>query len=242
MVYSDTPGVMDAPAYKLQEAMMEMVHGALRDADVFLLVVDVMDKKPFPEHLIKRMEDSGKPVVVCLNKIDVSVQEALRSVAEYWSTRLPGAEVIPVSASHKFHIDQVLRTLLGHLPEHPPYFEKDQITDRTERFFVCEIIRGQILSLYEEEIPYSVEVVPESFQDKEGITVVRCAILVARESQKAILIGSGGKAIKRLGVGSRKEMETFLGRKVYLELVVKVDPDWRDNPQRLKRFGYLDVT
>ena len=242
MVYSDTPGVMDSPAYKLQEAMMEMVHGALRDADVFLLVVDVNDKGVFPEHLVQRMEQAGKPVVVCLNKIDASDKETLHRVAEYWSGRLPKAEIIPVSAKHKFHIDQVLRTLLRHLPEHPPYFEKDQLTDRTERFFVCEIIRGQILSLYEEEIPYSVEVVPESFQDKEEITVVRCAILVSRESQKAILIGAGGKAIKRLGVASRKEMESFLGRKVYLEMVVKVDPDWRDNPQRLKRFGYLDVT
>jgi GTP-binding protein Era len=241
IVYSDTPGVMEAPAYKLQEAMMEMVHGALRDADVFLLVVDVTDKVSFPEHFVKRMEDSGKPVVVCLNKIDASNKEMLNTVAEYWSGRLPSAEVIPVSAKHRFHIDQVLRTLLGHLPEHPPFFDKDQLTDRTERFFVCEIIRGQILGLYEEEIPYSVEVVPESFQDKEAITVIRCAILVARESQKAILIGSGGKAIKRLGVASRKEMESFLGRRVFLELIVKVDPDWRDNPQRLKRFGYLDV-
>jgi GTP-binding protein Era len=129
MVYSDTPGVMDSPAYKLQEAMMEMVHGALRDADVFLLVVDVNDKGVFPEHLVQRMEQAGKPVVVCLNKIDASDKETLHRVAEYWSGRLPKAEIIPVSAKHKFHIDQVLRTLLRHLPEHPPYFEKDQLNE-----------------------------------------------------------------------------------------------------------------
>jgi len=238
IVYSDTPGII-VPQYKLQEGMMTFVGSALTDADVLLLVVDLTDDKPIEKKAYDRILTSKVPVLILLNKMDAVTGEGLERSAEKWKREFPEATMIPMSALKKKNTDIVLKKILELLPEHPAYFPKDELTDKPERFFVSEIIREKILHLYDQEIPYSVEVVVEEFQVKTTLTKIRAVIYVMRESQKGIILGEHGSAIKKLGTSARIDIEKFIGRKVFLELFVKVDKDWRDSDRELKRFGYL---
>lgn len=238
IVYSDTPGII-VPQYKLQEGMMTFVGSALTDADILLLVVDLTDDKPIERKSYDRILTSKVPVLILLNKMDTVSGEGLERSAEKWKREFPDATMIPMSALKKKNTDIVLNKILELLPEHPAYFPKDELTDKPERFFVSEIIREKILHLYDQEIPYSVEVVVEEFQVKTTLTKIRAIIYVMRESQKGIILGDGGSAIKKLGTSARIDIEKFIGRKVFLELFVKVDKDWRDSDRELKRFGYL---
>ncbi|MBL7904663.1 MAG: GTPase Era [Bacteroidales bacterium] len=236
IVYSDTPGIVK-PHYKLHESMMKFVDSALEDADVFLLVTEKADTA-FEEGLVSKLNSLSKPVVLVLNKIDLCTQEEVIELLKSFAEKLPSATVIPVSALHKFNLDKVFDTLLEKLPVSPAYYPKDELTDRSMRFFVSEIIREKILLYFNQEIPYSVEVVVDEYKEKENITAITATIYVARESQKAILIGHQGKSIKGLGMAARKDIEEFIEAKVFLDLRIKVSKDWRDDPQQLKRFGY----
>lgn len=236
IVYSDTPGIVD-PHYKLHEYMMKFIDSALIDADIFLLVIEVNDKFNHPE-VLDKIKNSGLPIILLINKIDLSDQETVVQQISEWQIKLPTAEVIPISALNHFNLEQVFNTLLEKLPENPPYFPKDELTDKSQRFFVSEIIREKILLFYKKEIPYSVEVVVESFKESDKIVKIFALIFVARESQKAIIIGHGGLALKKVGTEARKDIEDFVGKQVFLELTVKVNKDWRDKDLQLKRFGY----
>jgi GTP-binding protein Era len=236
IVYSDTPGIVD-PHYKLHEYMMKFIDSALIDADIFLLVIEVNDKFNHPE-VLDKIKNSGLPIILLINKIDLSDQETVVQQINEWQIKLPMAEVIPISALNHFNLEQVFNTLLEKLPENPPYFPKDELTDKSQRFFVSEIIREKILLFYKKEIPYSVEVVVESFKESDKIIKIFALIFVARESQKAIIIGHGGLALKKVGTEARKDIEDFVGKQVFLELTVKVNKDWRDKDLQLKRFGY----
>ncbi len=238
IIYSDTPGII-APKYKLQEGMMQFVGNALTDADILLLVVDLTDDKPIEEKAFTRIKSAECPVLILLNKMDVVSGDSLERSAEKWQREFPGAIMIPISALKKKNTDIVLKQILAHLPEHPAYFPKDELTDKPERFFVAEIIREKILHLYDQEIPYSVEVVVEEFQVKNTLTKIRAIIYVMRESQKGIILGDQGRSIKKLGTSARIDIEKFIDRKVFLELFVKVDKDWRESDRSLKKFGYL---
>jgi GTPase len=236
IVYSDTPGIIE-PKYMLQSSMMNFVETALEDADVFLLVTEV--KETFDnQEILDALNSSKLPVIVVVNKIDLSDQEKVISKIEEWKKELPGATVIPVCAIKGFNTSTVIESILEKLPEAEPYFGKDELTDKPTKFFVAEIIREKILSNYQKEIPYSVEVQVETFKEKEDITVIRAIIYVERDSQKNIIIGDSGKALKKVGTEARKEIEEFIGKHVFLELFVKVDKDWRNNKRELKRFGY----
>ncbi|HRY33826.1 MAG TPA: GTPase Era [Bacteroidales bacterium] len=236
IVFSDTPGILE-PKYALQKSMRREFESALEDADIYLLVIDPAEGFDHPS-ILSHLRDSGIPCVVILNKIDLASQEAILAGIGEWQKLLPSAAVIPVSALHAFNIEAVLQHILEWLPEHPPYFNKEDLTDRSERFLTSEIIRACILEQYHREVPYSVEVVVEEFREEGHTLHIRAVIHVARETQKVILIGEGGKAIRRLGITSRKKIESFTGRHVFLELFVKVSRDWRDNELMLKRFGY----
>lgn len=238
IIYSDTPGII-VPKYKMQEGMMQFVGTALNDADVLLLVIDLTDDKPIEEHAYKRIRNAKVPVLLLLNKMDAVSGEQLQQAAEKWQKEFPEAKMIPLSALQKKNTDIVIKQIIDALPEHPAYYPKDELTDRPERFFMQEIIREKILFQFEKEIPYSVEVVVEEFKEKTDIIKIRAVIYVMRESQKGIILGEQGRAIKKLGTSSRIDMEKFLQKKVFLELVVKVDKDWRDSERSLKRFGYL---
>ncbi|HOK25364.1 MAG TPA: GTPase Era [Bacteroidales bacterium] len=237
IVYSDTPGIIK-PGYKLHEQMMKYITGALTDADIILYITDVQEKVDPEGEIIQKIKNIKVPVIIVINKIDLTTQPALETLTSTWKEWFPGSDVIPVSAIYGFNLDQLLKTILNLLPEGPPYFPKDQITDKMERFFAAEIIREKIFLNYRQEIPYSVEVEIESFTDLENLSKIRAVIHVARESQKGIIIGHQGKMLKKIGTEARKEMEEFFGRKIYLELYVKVTENWRDNPAILKRFGY----
>lgn len=237
IVYSDTPGIIK-PGYKLHEQMMKYITGALTDADIILYITDVQEKVDPEGEIIQKIKKVKVPVIIVINKIDLTTQPALETLTSTWKEWFPGSDVIPVSAIYGFNLDQLLKTILNLLPEGPPYFPKDQITDKMERFFAAEIIREKIFLNYRQEIPYSVEVEIESFTDLENLSKIRAVIHVARESQKGIIIGHQGKMLKKIGTEARKEMEEFFGRKIYLELYVKVTENWRDNPAILKRFGY----
>lgn len=237
IVYSDTPGIIK-PGYKLHESMMKSVQGALKDADIILYVTDVIEKAGGESEIIPRLQKTKVPVIIAINKIDLSDQAALEAKAEVWRSLFPDSDIIPVSALNNFNLDTLLQKIIKLLPEAPPYFPKDQITDRLERFYASEIIREKIFLFYSREIPYSTEVEIESFQDLEGLSRIRAIIHVARESQKGIIIGHQGKMLKKTGTAARMEMEQFFGRKIYLELQVKVTKDWRNNPYILKKFGY----
>ncbi|HQG55452.1 MAG: GTPase Era [Bacteroidales bacterium] len=237
IVYSDTPGIIK-PGYKLHEQMMKYITGALTDADIILYITDVQEKVDPEGEIIQKIKKIKVPVIIVINKIDLTTQPALETLTSTWKEWFPGSDVIPVSAIYGFNLDQLLKTILNLLPEGPPYFPKDQITDKMERFFAAEIIREKIFLNYRQEIPYSVEVEIESFTDLENLSKIRAVIHVARESQKGIIIGHQGKMLKKIGTEARKEMEEFFGRKIYLELYVKVTENWRDNPAILKRFGY----
>jgi len=236
IVFSDTPGIVK-PHYELHKSMMKFVETALEDADIILFVTEVNEKDLEPE-TIARIQNSTIPVIALLNKIDQCEQEVAMQKLTELQTLLPNATCIPVSALHNFNLESVLTKILELLPECPPYYPKDELTDRSTRFFISEIIREKILLLYKQEIPYSVQVVIESFVEEPKITRIAATIHVARDTQKSIIIGKGGIAIKRLGTDSRKDMETFLGQKVFLELFVKVTKDWRDDERSLRHFGY----
>ena len=237
LVFSDTPGVLD-PAYALQETMLTAVKSAFEDADIFLYVVELGEGPLKHEGFFKGLQEAEQPVLVLLNKVDLHDQEKLERETALWSSWMPRAEIIPISALTKFNLDYVLNRLLQLIPESPAYFEKDQLTDRSERFVTSEIIREQILLNYSKEIPYSVEVGVDTFLEEEEIIRIRAVLYVARDSQKGILIGHKGAALKRVGIGARKRLQDFFQKHVHLELFVKVQPDWRNDRQKLKRFGY----
>jgi len=237
IVYSDTPGVLQ-PNYKLQESMMKFSTSALVDADVLIYVTDIFDRIEKNQNFFDMVKELTIPTLVVVNKIDLSNQEQLEEIVETFKKELPNAEIIPTSALEKFNIDVVLKRIIASLPESPAYFPKDQLTDKTERFFVQEIIREKILLNYDKEVPYSVEVEVEEFLQEAKITRIRALIHVARDSQKGIIIGHKGEKLKKVGTEARKDMEEFLGTKVFLQIFVKVNKEWRDKPRALKGFGY----
>lgn len=237
IVYSDTPGILK-PRYKLQEVMMSFVNGALSDADVILYVTDVTEKPLLEKTYTERISKSGIPVIIALNKIDLTDQPKLEQLVELWRSAFPDSPVIPCSALNNFNLDILLENILRKLPEGNPYFPKDQLTDRYERFFASEMLREKILLHYSKEIPYSVEIEIDSFKEEPDIIRIRAVIHVARESQKGIIIGHRGSMLKQVGTEARKDMEDFFGKKVFLETHVKVTKEWRDKPALLKRFGY----
>jgi len=238
IVYSDTPGILN-PKYKLQSAMMKSVESALDDADLILYVTDIVESISKNEELLNRILTSAVPKIIVINKIDLSNQDDLEKMVETWSSMAPGVPVLPISAIRRFNTDLLLKEIISRIPEGPPYFPEDQLTDRFERFFVTEIIRGKIFETYQKEIPYSVEVEIESYKEETELTRIAAVIYVARDSQKGIIIGHRGSMLKRVGTAARKDMEEFLGKKVFLEMYVKVAHEWRDNPRMLKKFGYL---
>ena len=243
MVYSDTPGVL-SPNYRLQEKMLEFSRSALVDADVLLYVTDVNDNPDRNADFltkVKNMSRAGTRVFLIINKIDLTTQETLESLVAFWHSQLPEAEIFPISAQERFGVSQLFDAIKEALPVGPPFFPKDQLTDKSERFFVNEIIREKILQNYDKEIPYSVEVEVESFKDEEKIIRIDAVIYCERESQKGILIGRAGSALKRVGSQARKDIEDFFQKPVFLQLFVKVDRDWRSNTGRLKHYGY-DLT
>ncbi len=237
LVLSDTPGVLK-PQYALQESMLEAVQGVFEDADVLLYVVELGEGPLRDERLYRKIADSDVPLVLVLNKIDLHDQARLESELALWQERLPRAEIIPISALTGFHTDYLLQRLVALVPECPPYFEGDALTDRSERFVTSEMIREQVLHYYDKEIPYAVEVGIDSFVEEENLIRIRALLYVARDSQKGILIGHKGAMLKKVGTGARKQMEAFFAKKVYLELFVKVAADWRNDRKQLKRFGY----
>jgi GTP-binding protein Era len=237
IVYSDTPGILK-PNYKLQETMMKFVDSALIDADVILFVTDVIETPGKNPDYIEKVRKSNMPVIVLINKIDLSNQENVMKLFDDWTNVFPGAIVFPISAKEKFNIEPIFDRILELLPEAPAYFDKDELTDRNERFFLQEIIREKILLHYQKEIPYSVEVEVEEFKETEKIINVRCIIHVERDSQKGIIIGHKGEMIKRVGTEARKDAEEFFNKKIFMELYVKVAKEWREKDKQLKNFGY----
>lgn len=237
IVYSDTPGILK-PVYKLQETMLKSVDTALTDADVLLYVTDVAESIGKNTDYLDKLKKAEVPVMILINKIDVTDQSALIKLVEEWNVLVPKAEIIPISAKEKFNLEYVFKRILANLPEGLPYFPKDELTDRNERFFAQEIIREKILLQYDKEIPYSVEIEVESFRDEEKILKIAAVIHVARETQKGIIIGHRGEALKRVGTAARMDMEEFFGKKVFLELFVKVNKEWRDKEIQLRNFGY----
>lgn len=237
IVFSDTPGVLK-PNYKLQESMLAFSESALQDADVLLYVTDVVEKVDKNEEFLQKVVRMKVPVLVVINKIDLSNQAGLEKLVEEWKARLPQAEIFPISAAAKFNVDNLLKRIKELLPESPPYFDKDQWTDKPARFFVTEIIREKILLYYDKEIPYAVEVVVEQFKEQEKSIHIHAVIYVERESQKGIIIGHQGVALKKVGGEARKALEKFFGKHIYLEIFVKVDRNWRNSARRLEVYGY----
>ena len=237
IIFSDTPGVMQ-PAYKLQENMMDFVHSAFQDADILVYMVETGEKRLKDEKLFERLKNTDLPVLLLLNKIDAVEQDFVKEQILFWKDLLPNAEIHPISALNKFNLDLVMSRIKALLPVSPPYFEKDALTDKSKRFFVSETIREKILKYYKKEIPYSVEIEVEEFFDEEKIIKIRAIIFVARESQKGIIIGHKGRALKKVGTLARRDMETFFQKKIFLDLYVKVNKDWRNDDKQLKRFGY----
>lgn len=240
MVYSDTPGVL-SPNYRLQEKMLDFSRSALVDADVLLYVTDVTDSADRNADFlskVKKMAAAGIKVFLIINKIDLTTQETLENLVAFWQNQLPEAQIVPISAQRRFGVEQLFEAIKQALPVGEPFFPKDQLTDKSERFFVNEIIREKILMNYDKEIPYSVEVEVESFQEEEYIIRINAVIYCERESQKGIIIGKAGSALKRVGMMARKDIEDFFQKQVFLQLYVKVDRDWRSNIGRLKHYGY----
>ena len=237
IVFSDTPGIIK-PAYELQESMMDFVKESFEDADILLLMVEAGEKSLKNETFFDKIKQIQVPVLLLINKVDLVNQEKLEEMITYWQEKLPGVEIYPVSALHGFGIEQVVKRILELLPESPPYFDKDQLTDKTERFIVNEKIREKILKHYKKEIPYAVEVETEEFKEDEQKIRIRSIIYVERDSQKGIIIGHKGSGLKRIGSEARKDLEQFFGKKIFLELFVKVNKDWRKKTEQLRRFGY----
>jgi len=239
IVYSDTPGII-VPAYKLQESMMKYVGTALQDADVILYVTDVVEQVGKNDNYLRKVASAKVPVLLLMNKTDIAKEETLVALREQWNELLPDAEYFEISALQNLNIDKLILRIHELIPEGPAYYPKDQLTDRPERFFVSEIIREKILKFYRKEIPYSVEVVVESFKETEKIIKIQAVIYVARNTQKGIIIGHQGKALKKTGTMARMDMEKFFGKQVYLELFVKVDEDWRESDRKLRNYGYTE--
>jgi GTPase len=237
IVFSDTPGIIK-PLYKLQEKMMQFVITAFTDADLFLLITDVFEDIKLEESYLKKLEKTDTPILLLINKIDITTQEKLEEKILYWKEKLPRAEIMAISALQKFNLDKIMSRIIELLPAGEPFYSKEEFTDKPERFFVSEIIREKILLNYRKEIPYSVEVVVNSFRDEEKIIRIQVDILVERDSQKGIIIGDKGAALKKVGTQARKDLEAFFGKQIFLELFVKVDKDWRNNEKRLKNLGY----
>lgn len=240
IVFSDTPGVLK-PNYKLQESMLAFSESALADADVLLYVTDVVENPEKNMEFLEKVQKMTIPVLLLINKIDQSDQQKLGDVVEKWHTLLPNAEILPISAKNKFGVDMLLNRIKELLPDSPPYFEKDQLTDKPARFFVSEIVREKILLYYDKEIPYSVEVRVNRFKEEEKIIKIEATIYVERDSQKGIIIGHQGIALKKVSTESRKTLEKFFGKKIFLQMFVKVDKDWRSNQKELDSFGYNDL-
>jgi GTPase len=237
VIFSDTPGILK-PAYKLHHKMMHFVSEAFQDADIFLFITDVFDDSIPEENYLQKLIAAEVPVILLINKIDLANEEKVNEKIEYWKNLIPKAEIMPISALKGTNVEKVMPRILELLPESPPYFDKDQLTDKTERFFVSEIIREKILLNYKKEIPYSTEVLIESFHEDEKIIRIRAIIFIERESQKGIIIGHKGESLKKTGTEARIECEKFFGKKIHLELYVKVDKDWRDNDTKLNWYGY----
>ena len=237
IVYSDTPGILK-PSYKLQESMMKFVTGALTDADILLYVTDTVEQSDRSEEIVGQIARSGIPTIVVINKIDLTTPEALEALVEKWHATLPDAQIVPVSAKEKFNIEGLFKTILERLPEGPAFYPKETLTDKTLRFFASEIIREKILRNYDKEIPYCCEIEIDSYKEEETIDRIAATIYVSRDSQKGILIGHKGEKLKRVGQAAREDLEQFLEKKVFLQLFVKVNDDWRNNPRQLRRFGY----
>ncbi len=242
IVYSDTPGYMK-PHYKLQETMMDFVEIALTDADILLYLIDISDKEPEDETLVKKVQNAQCPVIIVINKLDLRTQDEITAFGKDLREKYPKAEIIAVSALMRFNLNVIFDLIIEKLPENPPYYDKSELTDKPERFFASEIIREKLFLNYKQEIPYSCEVVVNTFKEKKDklkndITHIQADIFVERESQKGIVIGSKGEDLKWVGTKAREDMERFFLKKVYLELIVKVKENWRDNAQQLKQFGY----
>jgi len=237
MVLSDTPGIIK-PAYELQKSMMDFVKSAFEDADVLIFMVEIGEKALKDEGFFNKITNSKIPVLLLLNKIDKSNQEQLEEQAVLWKSKVPNAELYPISALEGFNVKEVFNRVIELLPESPPFYPKDQLTDKPERFFVNEAIREKILMHYKKEIPYAVEVDTEEFFEEENIIRIRSIIMVERNTQKGIIIGHKGSALKRVGVEARKDLEKFFGKQIHLELYVKVNKNWRSNQNQLRRFGY----
>lgn len=237
IVFSDTPGVLK-PNYKLQEEMLAFSVSALQDADVLLYVTDVVEKPNKNSEILEKVKKMNVPVLVLINKIDISNQKDLEALVTQWHESLPKAEIFPISAKVKFNVDNVLQRIKELLPDSPPYFDKDQWTDKPARFFVTEIIREKILLYYDKEIPYAVEVVVEQFKEDDKRIHINAVIYVERDSQKGIIIGHRGVALKKVSSEARKTLEKFFGKNIFLEIFVKVDKDWRSNTKRLEAYGY----
>lgn len=237
IVYSDTPGIL-RPNYKLQESMLNFSESALGDADVLLYMTDVIEKSDKNAEFLEKVKHLNVPVLLLVNKIDQTNQQDLEVLVQSWRELLPEAEIYPISALNKFNIDTIKGRILELIPESPPYFAKDAMTDRPARFFVTEIIREKILLYYQKEIPYSVEVIVEEFKEEKTIINIRAMIVVERDTQKGIIIGHQGKAIKKVGTMARKDIERFFDKKVFLEMYVKVEKDWRSRDNLLRNFGY----
>jgi GTP-binding protein Era len=237
IVYSDTPGVL-RPNYKLQEQMLNFSLSALDDADVLLYVTDVVETIDKNDEFLSKVQKSNVPVLLLINKIDLTQQAELENIVSHWHEVLPKAEIYPISALNNFSIELVKNRVVELLPDSPPYFEKDALTDKPARFFVTEIIREKALLYYQKEVPYSIEVIVEEFKEESDIIRIRAVILVERDSQKGIVIGHKGEALKKLGTEARKDIEKFFEKKVFLQLFVKVEKDWRNRDNMLKRFGY----
>ncbi len=239
MILSDTPGIIK-PAYQLQESMMSFVKSAFEDADVLVYMVEIGEKELKDEAFFNKIIQAEIPVLLLLNKIDKSNQSELETQVELWKDKVPNAEIFPVSALEGFNVAEVFNRIVELLPEAPPFYPKDTLTDKPERFFVNEIIREKILMHYKKEIPYSVEIDTQEFYEEEDIIRMRSVIMVERDTQKGIIIGHKGSALKRVGVEARKDLEKFFGKQVHLELYVKVNKNWRSDQRQLKRFGYND--
>ena len=237
IVYSDTPGILK-PNYKLQEKMMKFVRGAITDADVLLYVTDTVEDSDRSADIIEKVRLAGIPTIVVINKVDITTPEKLTSLVEKWQALLPNAIIAPCSAKENFNVEGVFNLILERLPEGEPFYPKDTLTDKTLRFFASEIIREKILLNYDKEIPYSCEIAIEAYKEEPTIDRISATIYVARTSQKGIVIGHKGEKLKRVGQAARHDLEAFLGKKVFLELYVKVQEDWRNNDSQLKRFGY----
>ena len=239
IVYSDTPGILK-PVYRLQQNMMNFVDTAIGDADIILYVTDTVEKPDKNMDYVEKLSRLDCPVIIVINKIDISSQEKVRELMDWWQEKVPAAIIIPASAQENFNLETIMNTVVEHLPESPAWYDKDTFTDRNLRFFASEIIREKILLNYKDEIPYSCQVEIETFKEGEERYDIGAIIYVMRDSQKGIIIGKGGAALKKTGTAARIEMEDFFQKKVFLQLLVKVDPDWRESRRELRKFGYED--